>query len=199
MGGLFDYAKRAPSVPSATNIIQEYRASPKAWNTQSKRVKNCASSIELLFKDITRLNLFLRFLKSPKNDMVLKCRLFTSIDIDFKLSKLLWKFNNNTMVRVDILNINSLPELSEKDKKELSQPSHPHHTPGLNDDSNNNNEEEEEQKEEKKQAPPKPAKKQKQKNNIKIIGSYVLGIHEFYYLFLFLEDKLPELASWLMQ
>eukprot|EP01083_Nonionella_stella_P225247 801012_1 len=133
MGGLFDYSKRAPAVPEAIQgAIQEYHPSKQAWTSQTKRVKNCATSIELLYKDITRLNLLLRFLKSPQNDLVLKARLFTCVDIDSKISKLLWKFSNNTIIRCDFVNIKSLPPLSIKDKKELSQPSHPHHTPGIN-------------------------------------------------------------------
>lgn len=88
MGGLFDTSSRLPSVPEPINGgIQEYRASINGWQSQSKRVKQCSSSIELLYKDITRLNLLLRFLKSPQNDLVLKMRLFTCVDIESKLSK----------------------------------------------------------------------------------------------------------------
>merc|ERR1719361_2797665 len=100
MGSIFDYSKRAPAVPSPQQgAQQEYTASVKAWSSQSKRVKNCASNIELLYKDVTRLNLLLRFLKSPQHDIALKMRLFTCVDVDSKLSKLLWKFNNNTVIR----------------------------------------------------------------------------------------------------
>eukprot|EP01084_Bolivina_argentea_P030037 55700_1 len=185
MGALFDYSTRAPAVPAPINgAVHQYHASSKAWESQSKRVKNCASSIDLLFKDVTRLNLLLRFLKSPHNDLVLKMRLFTCVDIDSKLSKLLWKFNNNTVIRCDVVNIQSLPPLSIKDKCELSRPSHPHQTPGINQQKN-------EPEVEHKAAP--------NKKEIQIEASYTLGIYEFYYLFLFLEDKLPELAAWLMK
>ena len=88
MGGLFDTSSHLPSVPEAINGgIQEYHASTTAWQSQSKRVKQCSSSIELLYKDITRLNLLLRFLKSPQNDLVLRMRLFTCVDVESKLSK----------------------------------------------------------------------------------------------------------------
>ena len=124
MGALFDYASgsRVPSVPAPIRgAMQEYQIGVKAWESQAKRVKNCASSIELIYKDITRLNLLLRFLKSPcSNDLVLKLRLFTCVDIDSKLSKLLWKFGDNTVIRCDFVQIQSLPPLSDKDKKELS-------------------------------------------------------------------------------
>eukprot|EP00486_Rosalina_sp_Unknown_P001826 CAMPEP_0201572054 /NCGR_PEP_ID=MMETSP0190_2-20130828/15111_1 /ASSEMBLY_ACC=CAM_ASM_000263 /TAXON_ID=37353 /ORGANISM="Rosalina sp." /LENGTH=326 /DNA_ID=CAMNT_0047997359 /DNA_START=95 /DNA_END=1072 /DNA_ORIENTATION=+ len=213
MGGLFDTSSRLPIVPEPINGgIQEYRASTKAWQSQSKRVKQCSSSIELLYKDITRLNLLLRFLKSPQNDLVLKTRLFTCVDIESKLSKLLWKFNSNTIIRCDFVNLQSLPPLSAKDKKELSQPSHPHQTPGFNQkepqkQQQNDDQQQVELKEEKKQ---NPANNDNNKNNddgnnknekkqAKVDKSFVLTINEFYYLFLFLEDKLPELAAWLMK
>ena len=118
-------------------------------------------------------------------------RLFTCVDIDSKLSKLLWKFNNNTVIRCDLVNIKSLPPLSIKDKQELSQPSHPHQTPGINESKNDDEPMEEEEEQQK--------DKLKKVNEIKIEQSFVMSINEFYYLFLFLEDKLPELASWLMK
>jgi len=238
MGSLFDYASRVPAVPPPQNNQQnEYHASAKAWSTQSKRVKNCASSIELLYKDITRLNLLLRFLKSPAKDVVLKARLFTTVDLDSKLSKLLWKFSSNTVIRCDFVHIGSLPPLSSKDKKELSRPSHPHQTPGLslkNDvddaepeaesaqgdedamdieeeeaaaeqkepqlqiESNDNEKKDDVDADEDKVAPAQSAQSA-QPSEPSIEASFVLGINEFYYLFLFLEDKLPELAAWLMQ
>ena len=143
---------------------------------------------------MTRLNLLLRFLKSPKKDIALKMRLFTCIDIDSKLSKLLWKFGNNTVIRCDLVNIQSLPPLSHKDKQELSQPSHPHHTPG-----NEQNDKNEQSEEKKNENDNNQSNELNEKKEIKIVDSFVLSVYEFYYLFLFLEDKLPELASWLMK
>lgn len=103
----------------------------------------------------------------------------------------MWKFSSNTIIRCDFVKLESLPPLSAKDKKELSQPSHPHQTPGFNQkQQQNDNEQGLELEEEKKQIEKKQAKIEK---------SFVLTINEFYYLFLFLEDNVPSIAQWLMK
>lgn len=157
--------------------------------------------------------------------MVLKARLFTCVDVESKWSKLLWKFGNNTVIRCDFINIQSLPPLTASDKMELSRPSHPHHTPGVgnkdNDvelqsaehqddseqiESGNNIEHQNEEDivledEEVKESVAANEEKEALSHSVRVQvdESYVLGLNEFYYLFLFLEDKLPELAAWLMQ
>ena len=57
-------------------------------------------------------------------------RLFTCVDVESKLSKWLWKFNNNTIVRCDLVNLQSLPPLSAKIKRNYLN-LHPHQTPGF--------------------------------------------------------------------
>merc|ERR1712154_734092 len=144
-------------------------------------------------------------------------------DIDSKLSKLLWKYGSNTVIRCDFVNISSLPPLSQMDKEELSRPSHPHQTPGLSLKSDVDVDVDEEDDAEAAEQAAKPdnevdidgdngdaEEEQKEPQQLQVAqqkvaaapvteASFVLGINEFYYLFLFLEDKLPELASWLMQ
>ena len=50
MGGLFDTSSRLPSVPGPIKEVFKNIVSTKAWTSQTKRVKRCSSSIELLYK-----------------------------------------------------------------------------------------------------------------------------------------------------
>ena len=58
MGNNLQSNTRTPAVPPVdASAYQTYTLSKTAWKSQSKRVRGCAVSIDLLRKDIRRFNL----------------------------------------------------------------------------------------------------------------------------------------------
>ena len=101
-----------PTVPPPKNAQTVYIADPKAWESETKRIKKSMVNFDVLRRDVKRLNLILRFLTSPPNayllnnidtesqkkeilknnnhsiPYVLKCQILTKINTDSSFQKI---------------------------------------------------------------------------------------------------------------
>ncbi|ETO12776.1 hypothetical protein RFI_24598 [Reticulomyxa filosa] len=159
--------------PPQANVDIEYVLKKDAWNTQSRRVRKTAESLETMKKDIGKLNVILGMLRVPNKmeERIMRCRLYTQVKLDNTLSKILWKFGDNTIVRVDVVR-NS----KRSAKEQLDEPLGTASLEQVEDLKAND----------------------KDKNESLAIQSFRLSVNEFYYLFLFFYDKLDLLTQFVV-